>query len=62
MKVLVGGATGHIGGHVMAGLREKGYWVRALGRPCEKEILESREYDDAFVGEATQAETMKGAH
>ncbi len=44
----------------MAGLKEKGYWVRALGRPCEKEILEAREHDDAFVGEATQAETIKG--
>jgi len=60
MKVLVAGATGYIGGHVMEGLREKGYWVRALGRPSEKEILDARSHDDAFIGEATQAEEMRG--
>jgi uncharacterized protein YbjT (DUF2867 family) len=57
-KVLVGGATGHIGGHVMNVLHEKGYWVRALARDEKK--LEGKHCDDVFVGQATKAETLKG--
>ena len=60
MKVLVCGATGHIGGLVMEGLKGKGYWVRALAREQSKEKLKGKKCDDVFVGEATKAETLRG--
>ena len=58
LKVLVGGATGYVGGHVLCELHDKGYWVRALAR--DKKRLEEKKYDDVFVAEATRAETLKG--
>ncbi len=57
-KVLVCGGTGYIGGHVIDGLKEHGYWVRALARNPKK--LDGKNVDDTFVGEATKAETLKG--
>ena len=59
-KVLVCGGTGYIGGLVIEGLKEKGYWVRGLSREHSKGKLEEKNCDDVFVGEATKKETLKG--
>jgi uncharacterized protein YbjT (DUF2867 family) len=59
-KVLVCGGTGYIGGLVIEGLKEKGYWVRGLSREQSKGKLEGKHCDDVFVGEATKKETLKG--
>ena len=59
-KVLVCGGTGYIGGLVIEGLKEKGYWIRALSREQSKEKLAAKKCDDVFVGEATKKETLKG--
>lgn len=31
-KILVAGASGHLGGYVIKGLDERGHWIRALIR------------------------------
>ena len=59
-KVLVCGGTGYIGGHVIDGLKENGYWVRGLAREKSKEKLVGKKCDDVFVGEATANETLPG--
>ena len=59
-KVLVCGGTGYIGGLVLEGLKENGYWVRGLAREQSKEKLSGKNCDDVFVGEATKKETLKG--
>ena len=59
-KVLVCGATGHIGGHVIEGLKEKGYWVRGLAREQSKGKLAGKKCDDILVGEATKRDTLHG--
>jgi uncharacterized protein YbjT (DUF2867 family) len=57
-KVVVAGATGYIGSHVIAALHEKGFWVRGLARDRKK--LAGKACDDIFVGQATQKETLRG--
>ena len=41
-RVLVCGGTGYIGGHVIEGLKENGYWVRGLAREQSKEKLSDK--------------------
>ncbi len=55
-RILVAGATGYSGGHVVTELKRRGYWVRALARPGRSvdgadEVLHAR---------ATVAEELKG--
>ena len=35
-RILVAGATGYLGKHVVAALKARGHWVRALARRPEK--------------------------
>ena len=58
--VLVAGASGHIGGHMVSAFHQAGYHVRALTR--DKQGLDSirESCDDIFVGEATRNETLAG--
>lgn len=59
-KVLVVGATGYLGQHMVKALKEAGYWVRALSRTAQK-IEPLRPFvDDLFIGEATKPETLHG--
>lgn len=65
-KVLVAGATGYLGRHVVREFKEKGYWVRVLARnPVKLEsvgpFLEpavSDMADEVFIGEVTSPETL----
>lgn len=52
MKILVTGATGNIGHHVVAGLRERGHDVLALSR---------RPGDGVVAGDLTEPETLDAA-
>ena len=59
-KVLVAGATGYLGQFVVQALKEKGHWVRALGRSAEK-LAPLEEYaDELFIGEVTDPESLAG--
>lgn len=59
-KVLVVGATGYLGQHVVKVLKEAGYWVRALSR-TEQKIEAVRPFvDDLFIGEATDPASLTG--
>jgi deazaflavin-dependent oxidoreductase (nitroreductase family) len=58
--VLVAGATGYIGGHVVRAMHDAGYRVRALARD-EGRLGPVRDAcDEVFVGEATRTETLEG--
>jgi len=67
-KVLVAGASGYLGKHVVAEFKKRGYWVRAFVRnpkklevvgpflePAVKDLV-----DEIFVGDVTKPETLKG--
>ena len=58
-RVLVAGATGYLGGHVVAELQRRGVWVRALARrPEQAQALAGA--DDIFIGQVTDPATMAG--
>jgi uncharacterized protein YbjT (DUF2867 family) len=57
-RVVISGATGYIGGNVMAVLHDNGFWVRGLARDRKK--LEGKPCDDIFVGQATERESLCG--
>lgn len=59
-KVLVAGATGYLGGHVVRALSAAGYPVRALAR-SEARLQPIRGVcQEVFIGEATRPETLDG--
>ncbi len=55
-RVLVAGATGYLGGFVVAELARRGLWVRALARPGKK----VKGASEVFEGEATRPDTLTG--
>lgn len=55
-KILVAGATGYLGGYVVAELKRRGHFVRALVRPGKK----VPGADECFEAEATRSETLAG--
>lgn len=58
-KVLVAGATGYLGQHLVKELKTRGFWVRVLIRKeAQKEKFET--VDDFFIGEVTKPESIKG--
>ncbi len=70
-RVMVAGATGYLGRHLVARLLDEGYPVRALARKPERlssggglasggapDVRERCE--DVFIGQATEAETLDG--
>lgn len=59
-KVLVAGATGYLGSHVVRELHARGYAVRALARKPDKARRLDLPCDEIFVGEATEVETLSG--
>ena len=59
--MLVTGATGYVGRHVVRQIARSGYAVRALVRPdSEREVL-GAEVDDFHEGDVTNAESLRGA-
>lgn len=59
-KVLVVGASGYIGSHIVAHLRQAGYAVRALVRNPEQLADERAQGVELFVGQVTRPETLTG--
>ncbi len=59
-KILVAGATGYLGQFVVKAFKQRGHWVRALGRSAAK--LESvKDYaDELFIGEVTDPDSLVG--
>jgi uncharacterized protein YbjT (DUF2867 family) len=58
-RVLVAGATGYLGRHLVACLKQRGHWVRVLTRRPEQAAA-LPEADDVVVGQVTEAETLRG--
>jgi len=68
-RVLVAGATGYLGKHVVRAFKQRGYWVRVLTRnrdrlfepgPFTAPALTASDMDDVFVGEVTRPDTLTG--
>lgn len=61
MKVLVTGATGFVGGHLVPALIEKGYEVECLVRSENKANQLKKLFDvETVIGDVTKPETLKG--
>ena len=59
-KILVAGATGYLGRNVVKSLKNRGYWVRALGRSADK-LERIKEFaDELFIGEVTDPASLDG--
>lgn len=57
-RVLVAGATGYLGRHLVKELKNRGFWVRVLIRKeNQKELF--KEVDNFFLGEVTKPETLQ---
>ena len=59
-KVLVVGASGYIGSHIVGHLRRAGYAVRALVRNPDQLADERAQGVELFVGQVTRPETLAG--
>lgn len=59
-RVLVAGATGYLGSHIVTHLRQAGYPVRALVRDPRRLAGEGERGVELFTGQATRAETLDG--
>jgi uncharacterized protein YbjT (DUF2867 family) len=56
-KVLVAGATGYLGQHLVKELKKRNYWVRVLIRKeSQKQLFKN--VDDFFIGEVTKPESL----
>jgi len=60
MRVLVAGATGHIGRHIVRAAHGAGHQVRALVRDADRARFLRDAADELFVGEATRGESLSG--
>lgn len=58
--VLVAGATGYIGSHIVRALHDAGYRVRALTRDEGRLKAVADACDEVFVGDATRMEALDG--
>jgi uncharacterized protein YbjT (DUF2867 family) len=59
-RVLLAGATGHLGREVLQELKRRDYWVRALVRdPGKLEHIRNLA-DDIFIGDVTRPDTLQG--
>ncbi|WDR03280.1 NAD(P)H-binding protein [Devosia algicola] len=59
-RVLVVGATGYLGSHMVAELKAAGHWVRALSRRKDAFDAGAQAPNEIFVGQATRPETLTG--
>jgi uncharacterized protein YbjT (DUF2867 family) len=58
-RVLVAGATGYLGSHVVQELKRRGVWVRALARHPRQRADLSRWADDIVIAQVTRPETLR---
>ena len=59
-KILVAGASGYLGRNVVKVLKERGFWVRALGRTAAKLEPIEELADELFIGEVTDLGSLAG--
>ena len=60
MKVLVTGATGFVGGHLVPALIERGYQVKCLVRSEDKAALLKSQFDvETTIGDVTDADSLQ---
>jgi uncharacterized protein YbjT (DUF2867 family) len=59
-RVLVVGATGYLGSHIVTHLRQAGYPVRALARDPQRLAEERERGVEVFAGQVTRPETLDG--
>ena len=59
-RVLVAGATGYLGKFVLQEFKKQGYQTRALSRSSVKLKTLSKYIDEEFIGEVTNANSLKG--
>ena len=59
-KILVAGATGYLGGFVVKAFKDKGYWVRALGRSASRLDPVEKYADELFIGDVTDPGSLDG--
>lgn len=60
VKVLVAGATGHLGRHVVRELDDRGHHVRALVRDSTRSEPLRAAVDEVFTADATEAQALAG--
>ena len=59
-NVLVAGATGYLGKYVTKKFKNSGYWVRVLGRDNHKLDTLNEHYDENFIAEVTDKNSLVG--
>lgn len=59
-KILVAGATGYLGGHIVWELKREGFFVRAVVRDPKKLKKTDPAVDDVFQAELTRPGTLAG--
>ena len=59
-RVLVAGATGYLGCFVVKALKDRGHWVRALGRSRSKLDSVTKHADELVIGEVTEPASLNG--
>lgn len=59
-KILVAGATGYLGRNVVKTLKDRGFWVRAMGRTEAKLDPIKKFADELFIGEVTNPDSLDG--
>ncbi len=59
-RVLIAGATGYLGQHLVKGFKQHGYWVRALARNADKLAPLSQYIDDVCIAEVTDPQSLRG--
>jgi uncharacterized protein YbjT (DUF2867 family) len=57
-KILVAGATGYVGGHIISELKRQQYFVRAIARKPEKLTEIKLSIDEVIKAEITQPQTL----
>lgn len=58
MKVLIAGATGYLGSHIVTELKKKSYFIRTITRNSDKLKKRKLEIDEIFEAEITKPETL----
>ena len=57
-RLLIAGATGYLGQHVLKEAKKQGYWIRALIRNTSTVNHLTNEIDEVVIGEATDPATL----
>lgn len=59
-RILLAGATGHLGREIARQLRQRGYWIRALVRSTSNQQSIQSLVDEIAIGDVTHPASLKG--